>query len=124
MNGCKKNLWILDPFNTATTDQELINLATDPTQKIQFQKTNYVEFWVMLYKLPEYKNVAKKAMRYLVQMPTTYLWEQAFFSLLEIKCTKRNRIIDVNVLIRGAVETDMLPRFNLLSENVQQQVSH
>ena len=69
----QKNLWILDPFNTATTDQELIDLATDPTQKIQFQKTNYVDFWVMLYKLPEYKNVAKKAMRCLVQMPTTYL---------------------------------------------------
>ena len=48
-------------------------------------------------------------------MPTTYLWcEQAFSSLTEIKSTKRNRIVDV--LMKGAVETDMLPRFDFVCD--------
>lgn len=120
----QKNLWILDPFNAETTDQELIDLSTDLNQKVLFQKTNYVDFWVSLFKFPEYKVVCEKAMRYLAQMPTTYLCEQAFSCLVDIKSTKRNRISNIDVLMRGAVETDILPRFDVLSDNIQEQVSH
>ena len=55
----QKNLWTLDSFNAETTKQELIDLSTDLNQEVLFQKTNYVDFWVSLYKFPSTKLFVK-----------------------------------------------------------------
>ena len=57
-------------------------------------------------------------------MPTTYFCEQEFSALVEIKTKKRNAIVDVDTLMRGALETRLLPRFSKLADEIQQQVSH
>ena len=51
---------------------------------------DYPEFWVHLLEFLECKNLAKRAIDILVQMFTTYLCEEGFSSLVEIKSKKLN----------------------------------
>ena len=51
---------------------------------------DYSEFWVSVSEFSKYKNSAEKAIAVLVQMPTTYLCEGGFSSLVEIKSKKKN----------------------------------
>ena len=50
---------------------------------------------------------------------TTYLYEQRFSALVEIKSKKINAIEDVDTVMRGALETR--PRFSQLANGIQQQ---
>ena len=62
----------------------------------------------------------------LIQMPTTYLCESDFSCLCEIKYGKRNSnsIIHIDQLMKGATETEIIPRFELLVDNMQRRTSH
>ena len=84
---------------------------------------DYSEFWVYLLEFLEYKNLAKRAIDVLVQMPTTYLCEKGFSSLVEIK-SKRNSILDIDSLMRGGIEKEITPRFLQITETMQEQASH
>ena len=107
-----ENLWIIQPFNEEPTeDEELLELRADLNQKYSFRGGDYSEFWVSLLEFPEYKNLAQKAIVVLVQMSTTYLCEQGFSSLVEIKTNKRNSIVDIDCLMRGGKERDLTPRY-------------
>ena len=53
-----------------------------------------------------------------------YLCEQKFSVLVEIKPKKRNLIKDVDTLVRGALETRLLPRFSQLADEIQRQRPH
>ena len=123
-------LWIVQPFTNEEfhfghLTNEFIELRSDLVQKAKFESfKNYNEFWVSLYEVPEYQNLAQKAISVLIRMPTTYLCEQGFSALVEIKTKKRNAIMDVDTLMRGALETRLLPRFSKLADEIQQQVSH
>ena len=57
-------------------------------------------------------------------MPTTYLCESGFSCLCEIKSRKRNSITHIDPLMRGAIETKIIPRFEMLVDDMQQQKSH
>jgi len=57
-------------------------------------------------------------------MPTTYLSEQGFSALVEIKSKKRNSIKEIDNLMRGALETRLQPRFAQLADVIQQHYSH
>ena len=52
----------------------------------------------------------------------TYLYEQGFLALVEIKSKKRNIIKDVDLLMREALETR--PCFSQIANEIQQQCSH
>ena len=123
-------LWIVQPFTNEKfyfghLTNEFIELRSDLVQKAKFKLfKNYNEFWVSLYEVPEYQNLAQKAISVLIRMPTTYLCEQGFPALVEIKTKKRNAIMDVDTLMRGALETRLLPRFSKLADETQQQRSH
>ena len=47
-----------------------------------------------------------------------------FFALVEIKTKKRNAIMDVDTLMRGAVETRLQPRFSKLADEIRLQRLH
>ena len=86
---------------------------------------DYSEFWVCLLEFLEYKNLAKRAIDILVQMPTTYLCEEEFFSLVEIKSKKRNSILGIDSSMRGRVEKEITPRLYLrIAETTQEQATH
>ena len=54
-------------------------------------------------------------------MPTTYLCESGFSCLCEIKSRKRNSITLIDPLMRRAIKKDIIPRFEMLVDNMQQQ---
>ena len=88
-------------------------------QKAKFKLfKNLHEFWVSLFEVPEYQNLAQKAISVLIRMPTTYLCEQGFSALVEIKSNKRNAIKDVDTLMRGALKTRLPPRFSQLADKI------
>ena len=123
-------LWIVQPFTNEEFDlghlnNELIELRSDLVQKAEFKSViNYNEFWGSLFEVPEYQNLAQKAISVLIGMPTTYLCEQGFSAPVEIKSNKRNAIKEVDMLMRGALETRLLPRFSQLADEIPQQRSH
>ena len=57
-------------------------------------------------------------------MLTTYLCEEGFFSLVEIKSKKRNLILDINSSMRGGVEEEITPHYLRIAETMQEQASH
>ena len=119
------NSWIIQPFNEEPTeDEELLELRADLNQKIAFREMGYSDFWVYLLEFLEYKNLAKSAIDILVQMPTTYLCEEGFSSLVEIKSKKRNSILDIDSLMRGGIEKEITPRYLRIAETMQEQASH
>ena len=84
----------------------------------------YSEFWTSLLEFLEYRKLAKKAIAVLVQMPKTYLCEEGFSSLVEIKSKKRNSILDIDSLMRGGVEKELTPCYVQIAETMQEQASH
>ena len=111
-----------EEFDLGHLNNELIELRSDFVQKAEVKSfKNYNEFWVSLFEVPEYQNLAQKAISVLIRMPTTYLCEQGFSALVEIKSNKRNAIKDVDTLMRGAL--DSLVFLNYLMK-LQQQRSH
>ena len=119
------NSWIIQSFNEEPTeDEELLELRADLNQKIAFQEMDYSEFWVYLLEFLEYENLAKRAIDILVQIPTTYLCEEGFFSLAEIKSKKRNLKLDFDSAMRGGVEKEITPRYLRIAETMQDQASH
>ena len=94
-----------EEFDLGHLNNELIELRSDLVQKAEVKSfKNYNEFWVSLFEVPEYQNLAQKAISVLIRMPTTYLCEQGFSALVEIKSNKRNAIKDVDTLMRGALD--------------------
>ena len=54
-------------------------------------------------------------------MPITYLCESVFSCLREIKSRKRNSITHYDRLMRGAIKKDIIPRFGISVDKMQQQ---
>ena len=57
----------------------------------------------------------------LIQMPATYLCKSVFSYLCEIKSRKRSSITHIDPLMRGTIEKEIIPRFVLMANNMQQQ---
>ncbi|XP_076061599.1 protein FAM200A-like [Oratosquilla oratoria] len=103
----------------------ILKLRGDYSQKAVFKTFSHpMDFWVTLLDIPEYKDLAEQAIAIFVQMPTSYLCEQGFSSLVLIKTKKRNAILNLDTLMRVALENRLTPRFNLIADKVQQQPSH
>lgn len=126
-------MWIVNPFVSANTrlanleslTPTLLELSTDFAQKSSFHEFSYYgDFWCSLLGIPEYQELARMAMTYLVRMPTTYLAEKGFSNLVDIKTKKRNQLQDVDSLMRGALESEIKPRFEKIVGTMQQQPSH
>ena len=112
------NTWVLQPFiDSPTEDEDLLDLRTDLSQKVLFEGTPYADFWVQLWH-------AEKAISLLIQSPSTYLCESGFSTLSQIKIKQRNSIEKINHLMRGALETELVPHYDQLVGKLQNQKSH
>nr|XP_045596426.1 protein FAM200A-like [Procambarus clarkii] len=121
------NMWMLYTFTDEGTDNcdALLELRADYSQKAVFKTfTHPMDFWVTLLDIPEYKDLAEQAIAIFVQMPTSYLCEQGFSSLVLVKTKKRNAILNLDPLMPVALENRLTPRFNLIADKVQQQTSN
>lgn len=120
-------MWVLNPFSDDGTDHSdaLLELKTDYSQKAAFKTFGHpMDFWISLLNIAEYKDLADQATAMFVQMPTSYLCEQGFSSLVLIKTKKRNAILNLDPLMRVALENRLMPRFSLIADKVHQQPSH
>ena len=79
-----------------------------------------------LLNVPQYRSIAKRAISIFLKMPTTYLCENGFSFLYEIKSRKKNLITHIDPLRtdKGAIKKDIIPRFGMLICIVHQQKSH
>ena len=71
-------------------DEGLLEHQADLNQKVSFREMDYFMFWIYLRQFPEYEKLAQKAIAISIHMPTTYLCEESFSNLVEIKAKKRN----------------------------------
>ncbi|KAG7172784.1 SCAN domain-containing protein 3-like 5 [Homarus americanus] len=102
-----------------------MELHYDFTHKASFEKYSYYgDYWVGLVKFPEYKSIAMKALQPQVMMTTTYLSEQGFSTLVELKTMKRNSLQNLDSLMRGALEKEIEPQFQKLVKEMQEHPSH
>ena len=81
-------------------------------------------FLVQLWHVPEYKKLAEKAISLLIQSQSTYLCESGFSTLSQIKTKQGNSIEKIDQLRRGALETELVPRYDQLVGKLQNQKSH
>lgn len=102
------NTWIRNPFfcniekieNLSEQEQdELIDLVNNGTLKNIFNDKKLIDFWIIVKN--EQKQLAEKALRYLIPFCTTYRCEQAFSSYCYIKNKYRNRLnIDADLRLK------------------------
>nr|XP_045589329.1 protein FAM200A-like [Procambarus clarkii] len=110
------NVWMLNPFTDEATDQcdALLQLRADYSQKAVIKTFSHpMDSWVTLLDGPEYKDLAERTIAIVVQVPTSYLCEQGFSTLVLVKIKKRNAILNLDPLMRVALEDRLTPRLNL-----------
>nr|DBA32953.1 TPA: hypothetical protein GDO54_000696 [Pyxicephalus adspersus] len=120
--------WVRQPFtfSVETTDvndeylDEIIEIQQSQVQKELFRTTTLSTFWCQ--QLVTYPVIAKKALEIFIPFVTTYLCEQSFSRMLDIKTKKRNRLCCENDM-RVALAKVKLRIPELVSER-QQQKSH
>ncbi|XP_040294297.1 protein ZBED8-like [Bufo bufo] len=90
--------WVRQPFtfSVETTDvndeylDEIIELQQSQVQQQLFRTTTLSTFWCQ--QMVTYPVIAKKALEFFILFVTTYLCEQSFSRMLDIKTKKRNRL--------------------------------
>jgi hypothetical protein len=101
----------------SSPQEQLTELQCDWTLKIKFNEV----FWISIRK--EYPVISAKAVNILLQFLTSYLCEQAFFCLTNIKSKERNRLLSVKKELRVCL-SKIRPRIQHLYKKKQAQVSH
>ncbi|KAM4725665.1 protein FAM200C-like [Anableps anableps] len=120
--------WVRQPFTFAveTADvndeylDEIIEIQQSQVQLQLFRTTTLSTFWCR--QMEKYPVIAKKALEYFIPFVTTYLCEQSFSRILDIKTKKRNRLCcedDMRVAL-----AKVKPRISKLASQKQQQKSH
>ncbi|GAA6099628.1 protein ZBED8 [Tachysurus ichikawai] len=120
--------WVRQPFtfSVKTTDvndeylEEIIEIQQSQVQQQLFRTTTLSTFWCQ--QMVTYPVIAKKALEIFIPFVTTYLCEQSFSRMLDIKTKKRNRLCcekDIRVAL-----AKVKPRISELVSERQQQKSH
>ncbi|XP_045120467.1 protein ZBED8-like [Portunus trituberculatus] len=120
--------WVRQPFtfSVATTDvndeylDEIIELQQSQVQQQLFRTTTLSTFWC--HQIVAYPLIAKKALEILIPFVTTYLCEQSFLRMVDIKTKKRNRLCCENDM-RVALAV-VKPRISEMVSERQHQKSH
>ena len=111
-------------IDSPTKDEDLLDLRTDLSQKVLFEGTPYANFWVQLWHVSEYKKLAEKAISLLIQSPSTYLCESGFSTLSQIMTKERNSTEKINHFMWGALDTELVPRYDHRVGKLQNQKTH
>ncbi|XP_073529659.1 protein FAM200C-like [Phyllobates terribilis] len=120
--------WVRQPFTFAveTADvnyeylDKIIEIQQSQVQQQLFRITTLSMFWCQ--QLEKYPIIAKKALEFFIPFVTTYLCEQSFLRMLDIKTKKRNRLCCENDM-RVAL-AKVKPRISELVSQKQQQKSY
>ena len=120
--------WVRQPFtfSVATADvndeylDEIIELQQSQVQQQLFRTTTLSTFWC--HQIVAYPLIAKKALEILTPFVTTYLCEQSFSRMVDMKTKKRNKLCCENDM-RVAL-AKVKPRISELVSERQQQKSH
>ena len=120
--------WVRQPFafSVATADvndeylDEIIGLQESQVQQQLFRTTTLSTFWCL--QIAAYPLIAKKALDILIPFVTTYLCEQSFSMMVNIKTKKRNKLCCENDM-RVAL-AKVKPRIPEIVAVRQQQKSH
>ena len=93
------NDWIRNPFIDISTydagfslieEEGLATISTDRGLKIKHKETSIEQFWTSIKE--EYPSISRKALTVLLQFFTSYLCEQGFSVLTNIKCKNRSNL--------------------------------
>ncbi|GAA6095268.1 protein ZBED8 [Tachysurus ichikawai] len=120
--------WVRQPFtfSVETTDvndeylEEIIEIQQSQVRQQLFKTTTLSTFWCQ--QMVTYPVIAKKALEIFIPFVTTYLCEQSFSRMLDIKTKKRNRLCcekDMRVAL-----AKVKPCISELVSERQQQKSH
>lgn len=120
--------WVRQPFTFAveTADvndeylDEIIEIQQSQVQQQLFRTTTLSTFWCR--QMDKYPIIAKKALDFFIPFVTTYLCEQSFSTMLDIKTKKRNRLFCENDMRLALAKVK--PRISELVSQRQQQKSH
>ena len=120
--------WVRQPFtfDVATADvndehlDEIIELQQNQLQQQLFSAATLSTFWC--HQIAPYPLIAKKALEILTTFVTTYLCEQSFSRLVDIKTKKRNRLCCENDMRLALAK--LKPRISEIVSEKQQQKSH
>ena len=112
--------WVTQPFRfeVETTDindtylDEIIEIQQRQVQRQLFKTTMLSSFWC--HQIVTYPAIAKKALEILIPFVTTYLCEQSFSRILDIKTKKNNRL---------SCENDMRVALAKVNHRISKQVS-
>jgi hypothetical protein len=90
---------VLKPENlNLQEEEELTELQCDCTLRIKFMDTPLDQFWIMIKE--EYPSVSEKALNILLQLSTSYMYEQAFSCITMIKSKDRNHLLSLEDELR------------------------
>ena len=120
--------WIRNPFSfkpgnstlSVRKEDQLLDIANDGSLKCIFHTTTLPIFWLKV--LPEYPDLAIKALKALLPFPASYLCESGFSEMAATKTKPCNRL-DVRDTLRVSLST-MISRWKRLMAAKQAQGSH
>lgn len=120
--------WVRNPFQYTSEPvlnlkekEELIEIKNNRDLQISFENKTISQFWTSLRN--DFKLISKKAIEILLPFSTSYLCEQAFSALTEIKSKKRGRLISIDEEMRLCLSS-VRPRINEICSKKQSQISH
>ncbi|KAM5132134.1 protein FAM200C-like [Mantella aurantiaca] len=120
--------WVRQPFtfSVETADvndeyiDEIIEIQQSQVQQQLFRTTTLSTFWCR--QMVTYPVIAMKALECFIPFVTTYICEQSFSRMLDIKTKKRNRLCCENDMRVALAKIE--PRISELVSERQQQKSH
>ena len=122
--------WIRNPFIDISTydagfslieEEELATISTDRGLKIKHKETSIEQFWISIK--GEYPSIARKALTVLLQFSTSYLCEQGFSVLTNIKCKNRSNLKCIDEEMRVCL-SHIRPNIHKIVKSHQSHVSH
>ncbi|KAL4100732.1 hypothetical protein QTP88_020766 [Uroleucon formosanum] len=122
--------WVRDPFNVSISDlvdlklveeENLCSIKNDRTLQLKFKEFTLNKFWIYVSK--EYPEISIKALTILLPFSTSYLCEQGFSALANIKNKKREKLNLVEEEMRVCLST-IRPRIKNICNAHQAHISH
>ncbi|XP_053545292.1 zinc finger BED domain-containing protein 5-like [Bombina bombina] len=120
--------WIRNPFLTTATrdfslieEEELADLKNDRNLLMMYEDGDLHRFWICISKM--HPNIAKKALRILLQFSTTYICEVSFSTMTNLKTLKRGSLKMLDDEMRVSL-SDIPPNIQKLCSSHQAHTSH
>ena len=102
-------------------EEELATISTDRGLKIKHKETFIEQFWISIKE--EYPSISRKALTVLLQFSTSYLCEQGFSVLTNIKCKNRSNLKCIDEEMRVCL-SHIRPNIHKIAKSHQSHVSH